>query len=243
MAKAPKEPKEGFEEFVSDCKKIFGDDLVSIILYGSAAEGNYRPGKSDINFLVVLTEDGIDALDRALKKTGKWRKRNIATPLFLSGQYIQTSVDAYPLEYLNFQRHYQVVFGRDVLRDLMVDRSMLRLQCEREVKGKLLLLRRTFLETEGKARALKTAIGFSLTAFIAIFEGLLFLRGHDPIKDRKERIRRVCEDFGLDHSLFITLLEVKEDRLKVKDEQMRELFKRYLKQIRELASKVDSMEV
>ena len=125
MAKAPKEPKEVFEEFVSDCKKIFGDDLVSIILYGSAAEGNYRPGKSDINFLVVLTEDGIDALDRALKKTGKWRKRNIATPLFLSGQYIQTSVDAYPLEYLNFQRHYQVVFGRDVLRDLMVDLSLI----------------------------------------------------------------------------------------------------------------------
>lgn len=243
MGKAPKEPIEVFPEFISDCKEIFGHDLVSIILYGSAAEGHYRPGKSDINFLVILSEEGIDALDRAFNKMARWRKRNIATPLFLTEHYIQSSLDVYPLEYLNFQLHYQMVFGKDVLKDLTLDPSLVRLQCERELKGKLLLLRRTFLETEGKARALKSAIRFSLTAFMAIFEGLLFLKGQEPIKDRKQRIQQVCKDFDLDYSVFATLLEIKEEKIKLRDEEILELFKRYLKQVRELAIKVDSMEV
>ncbi len=243
MAKTPRQPKEVFPVFISDCKEIFSDHLISIILYGSAAEGNYRPGKSDINFLVTVSEDGIDMLDKALEKVGRWKKQSIATPLFLTEQYIQGSLDVYPLEYLNFQNHYQMVYGKDVLKDLKIEPSMLRLQCEREVKGKLLLLRRTFLDTQGKSRALTSAIGFSLTAFLAIFEGLLYLKGHGPVAERREKVRRVCDDFGLDFSLFATLLELKEDRLKVKDEQIRMLFKRYLGQIRELAKKVDRMEV
>jgi len=44
------DPKTLFPDIVSDYQKIFGDDLTSIILYGSAAGPDFRPGKSDINF-------------------------------------------------------------------------------------------------------------------------------------------------------------------------------------------------
>ena len=243
MAKAPEEPREIFPDMVSDCKEIFGDDLVSIILYGSAAEGYYRPGKSDINFLIVLTETGIDNLDRAFGKIGKWRKKKIATPLFLTEEYIRSSVDVYPIEYLNFQRHHEIVYGKNVLENLTVEPKMLRLQCEREIKGKLLLLRRVFLETEGKARGLKEVIAISLPTFMAIFEALRFLRGHEGRADRMQKIKEVCEDFDLDKDVFDTLLSLKEDRLRLKDDELKELFKRYLKQVRELAIKVDRMEV
>ena len=36
MARIPKDPKEIFPEIIADYKNLFGDDLVSIILYGSA---------------------------------------------------------------------------------------------------------------------------------------------------------------------------------------------------------------
>lgn len=243
MAKVPKEPNEIFPEMISDCKEVFGDDLVSIILYGSAAEGYYSPGRSDINFLVVLTEAGIDDLDRAFGKIGKWRRKKIATPLFLTEDYVRSSVDVYPIEYLNFQRHHLLVYGKDVLEDLVVDRRMLRLQCEREIKGKLLLLRRVFLETEGKSRALKEVMTVSFPTFMAIFEALRFLKGHEDAADRGRKIQEVCRHFGLDHSVFEDLKALKEGKLKIKDDQLKRLFKGYLKQVRELAVKVDKMEV
>ena len=63
MAKIPKDPKEIFPEIIADYKNLFGDDLVSIILYGSATGQDYRPGKSDINFMIVLSEEGIERLE------------------------------------------------------------------------------------------------------------------------------------------------------------------------------------
>ena len=59
MAKAPQNPEEIFSEFTNDYQKIYGTDLLSIVLYGSGARGDYIPGRSDLNFLIVLTEEGI----------------------------------------------------------------------------------------------------------------------------------------------------------------------------------------
>ena len=63
MSKAPKDPQEVFPDIVEGLTDLFGDDLVSIILYGSAASGDYVPGKSDINFMIVLSDAGIDRID------------------------------------------------------------------------------------------------------------------------------------------------------------------------------------
>ena len=103
MSKAPNDPKEIFREITEDYSRLFGDALISIILYGSATGGDYRPGKSDINFMIVLSEEGIGQLEKAFKAVEKWKKRKVAVPLFLTEAYIQTSLDVFPIEYLNFR--------------------------------------------------------------------------------------------------------------------------------------------
>jgi hypothetical protein len=84
MANTPKKPEDAFAEITDDFRKVFGDDLVSISLYGSGAGSNYLPGKSDLNFLIVLSEQGIDNLDRAIDVVSKWKKKNVAIPLFMT---------------------------------------------------------------------------------------------------------------------------------------------------------------
>ena len=95
MAKIPKEPSQIFLEITADYKRIFGEDLLSIILYGSAARGEYRYKKSDINFLMVLTENGMKNLRRCIDLIPKWRKRNVGAPLFLTQEYINASLDSF----------------------------------------------------------------------------------------------------------------------------------------------------
>jgi predicted nucleotidyltransferase len=79
MAKIPNNPKEIFEEITADYKEVFGEGLKGIILYGSATSGSYIPGKSDINFMILVSETGIENLDLAFKTVAKWRKRKVAT--------------------------------------------------------------------------------------------------------------------------------------------------------------------
>ena len=243
MAKAAQRPEEIFEEIISDYKGLFGDDLVSIMLYGSAAGHDYHPGRSDINFMMVLTEGGIEELDRAFRTIGKWRKRKVATPLFLTESYVESSLDVFPVEYLNFQRNHRLVYGKNILADLALNRRFIRLQCEREIKGKLLLLRAAYLDAEGRGRAMRDLVNQSLGAFIAIFRALLYLKELDDAGGKRDVIRAVSSAFGSDQGVFEKLLDIREGKMKPGSEEMAGLFRLYLKEIRRLAKLVDELAV
>jgi len=49
----PKKVEKALQFFVSSCKKKFGKDLVSIVLFGSYARGNWKEG-SDVDLLVIV---------------------------------------------------------------------------------------------------------------------------------------------------------------------------------------------
>jgi predicted nucleotidyltransferase len=242
MAKIPRDPKEIFPEIIADYKNLFGDDLVSIILYGSATGQEYRPGKSDINFMIVLSEEGIEHLDLAFSSVKKWLKKNVAVPLFLTESYVETSLDAFPIEYLNIQRNYTLVFGKDILKDLEFNPDFLRLQCEREIKGKLILLREKFLQTGGRGKALIEVIEKSLPAFIAIFKALVYLIKGEALPQEKTRIiRSIAEELDIDAGVFEKLLDIKEEKVKLSESEITNLFKDYLRQVRKLSKLVDAL--
>ena len=242
MSKIPKKPEEIFSGIIDDYQQLFGDDLMAIVLYGSAASGDYIPGQSDINFMVILSEQGVDSLDRAFGLVSKWRKRNVATPLFLTEAYIRTSLDVFPIEYLNLQNNYKLVHGKDILKDLTFQDEYLRLQCEREVKGKLLLLREAFLESGGKGKRLQQVLADSLGAFFAIFSALLHLKGVAIPKHKREITRAFCQAFDMNGDLFEKLLDIKEKRIKLKSSEMAAVFNAYLREVQKLWKMLDELD-
>ncbi|MDY6953620.1 MAG: hypothetical protein SWE60_19090 [Thermodesulfobacteriota bacterium] len=243
MSKIPKEPREVFSDITDDYQNLFGDDLVSIILYGSAASGEYIAGKSDINFMIVLSDHGIDSLERTFEVVKKWKKRKVATPLFLTEDYIHTSLDAFPVEYLNFQNCHQLVYGKDIFKDLTFDRHYVRLQCEREIKAKLLLLREAFLETGGKGRDLQELIAQSVHAFVAVFNGLLYLKGEEVPRRKRDAVAQVCNTFDLDKALFEKLLDIRGKKMKPSGTEMAEVFQAYLKEVRNMWKLLDRLDM
>ena len=242
MGKIPQRPEDVFESFRDDMKQVFGDDLQGIILYGSGARGEYTAGRSDLNFLVLLDDAGIHDLDRAFGIVSRWRKRNVAIPLFMTRDMILQSLDCYPVEFLNMQLHYVPVYGEDVLKGIAFDRGNLRLQLERELKGKLLHLRTGFLETEGKDKAIGRLIAISLTAFLSLFTALLYLKGMAAPRDRRKLIQEAAAVAGLDGGVFEKCLEIREKVRTPRGGEALALFKSYLRDIGKLCEYVDKME-
>src|ERR1039457_3496900 len=62
-------------QLVEKLQKAYGDRLVSVVLYGSAAAGDHHPGFSDYNLLCVLSE----ITSRPLGAGGDVRSRLMAT--------------------------------------------------------------------------------------------------------------------------------------------------------------------
>jgi hypothetical protein len=236
-------PEEIFAEIEEDYRKVFKDDLVSIILYGSGAGSDFNPQTSDLNFLIILSEGVIDHLDWAIDTVSRWRKRNVAIPLFMTQSYIQSSLDSYPLEFLNIKKSYIHVYGKDVLKDISIQPHDLRLQCEREIKGKLLLLREGFLETEGKQKRIAELIKASITAFLSIFSGLLHLKGCEIPETRREIIQAVTKEIPIDQEIFMKCLDIKQGTAHYTSSEITNLFTAYMIEVRKLWEFVDTMEI
>ena len=243
MGKIPKDPNEIFEEITKDYQIAFGNDLVSIALYGSGATGDYVPKKSDLNFLIALTEEGINALERSLEVVSRWRKRKVSTPLFLTKSYITSSLDTFPIEFLNMKMNHILVFGEDVLANLSFEKGDLRVQCERELKAKLLHLRKGYLETSQRAVNMRLLIAHSIPAFIAIFRALLYLKDIEVSGKREDTVSRVCEEFDLDHGLFSALISLKDKGGKFSKGEIDWLMHRYISEVRRLSLIVDKMDM
>ncbi len=230
-------------KFAEEIKRLFDEELLSIILFGSAASADYIPKKSDMNFLVVLTKRGIENIKEAQKFIDRWNKRSISIPLFLTKEYITESLDSFPIEFLNMQSAYQIVFGEDVLKDLKINERDLRLQCERELKGKLLLLRQEYVLTRGKRRELRLLINRSIVTFISIFRALLYLKHREIPKVKQEIMRSTCREFGLDEAFFSILISLRGAKIKLNKNQLEHHCQRYIAEIQQLSECIDRLKM
>jgi predicted nucleotidyltransferase len=240
MTKIPHKPEDIFEPFTDDYRVAFGADLESIILYGSAARGEYVPKISDINFMIMLSPEGMQRLAAAMPLVDRWSKARVATPLFLTQDYIFSSIDVFPIEFLNMKASYRLVWGKDALKNLEFDKRLVRLQAEREIKAKLLHLRERFVETGGSAKKITQLISISLPAFFSIFQAVLFLNDQQPSTKMSELLALASRSSGLNTSLFEMLAAVRNKNRKLKPDEALSLMASYLEEVHRLAMHIDS---
>ncbi len=241
MRKSPQTPDEIFEAYVTDWRTTYGHDLEAVALYGSGARGEYVPGKSDLNFFIVLTSAAISNLRRAVPITEKWRGHAVAVPLVTTRQYIQNSLDSFPIEFLDIKQHHRLIFGPEVLKDLEISRDHLRLQLERELKGKLLHLREGLLSSGYAREELRTVLNKSLIAFMPLFSALLYLKNEELPNKLREVFDKVAQTAALDQDCFNELFRVVSAEARPYRDELWQLTDRYIAQIEKLTQLVDKM--
>jgi hypothetical protein len=241
MAKIPDQPQDIFVPLTEDYLKTFGKDLISLMLYGSAAGGAYVKGKSDINILVVLTPEGINRLEDGFALVKNWRKRNVAMPRVMTKAFIESSLDAYPIEFLNMKNNSILIYGENVLESLVFKPEDLRLQIERELKGKILLLREGYLESEGSARPVRQLINKSLTAFVSIFNAMLYLKQAKAPRNKRETIKEINKIFTLDAAVFMLCFDIREGVDTLSGKEVIDVFKNYLREVEKACDIIDGL--
>jgi len=243
MFKKPVKAEEVFEEFSSDAESIFGSNLLTIYLFGSGARGEYVQGKSDINFLVVIESKGLKFLSGVWDHLDNWEKRGISVPLILTESYLNSSLDTFPLEFYNMKDANVLVFGKDILEDLIINDDDLRVQVEHELKAKLLSLRQGFMKTKGNRNELVDLISQSLPTFSAIFNGTIYLKKiEEKGTNSAELYKTVEKTFKLRKGLFRDLQNVKLGVGKRTTSELIQLMEEYMIAIRSIFRNVDKLQ-
>ncbi|MGH7498052.1 MAG: nucleotidyltransferase domain-containing protein [Gemmatimonadales bacterium] len=147
----------------------------SAVLYGSAARGDYVPGWSDINLLVVSESLTPDVLRKVGRGFAEWRTATTDAPLLISRAEWARATDVFPLEITDMRHAHTVLRGPDPISALRVAPPDLRSAVERELRGKLLRLRQGYAVRSSDEAALGDLAGKSASTVLVILRGLLTL--------------------------------------------------------------------
>lgn len=229
-----KNPNDIIEDLIGDYLKVFGDGLIGAVFYGSAASHEYSAGRSDINLALFLKDNSISRLRSCVEIQKKWSRKNVSVPLFLTREYIMSSLDTFPIEFLDMQNCYRLLYGEDVLSTIEIEKSYLRLQCERELKGVMLHLRSEFIRTENRAYLIRNLLSSSMRKLIPVFKAILVLNDHKIPSTKSEIISAVEDLYGFGVSAFSDVFQ-----LSAGNKDLSDLFDRFTTLVDTITSYID----
>ena len=101
-------------------EKAAGQNLQSVILYGSAAAGEFQSEFSNLNLLCILREIHFAKLSAIAPVVEWWHRQKHPAPLVMTQEELERSADVFSIELLDMQQHHRVLFGENVLTGLQI---------------------------------------------------------------------------------------------------------------------------
>lgn len=235
---------EKFHAFIDDLKATHGKNLVSVILYGSAAAGDFVPKQSDYNILIALEEITPADLRDAHATVREWARMGNQIPVYFTRSELKNAADVFPIEFHQMTVAHKVLYGPDLIAEMEISLKFLRLQAEYELRSKLIQLRRQYIAASSSVDGLKRLMAESLSSFVALFRAVLIVTGSNPPATKHEIVAMTAQKLGIDAAPFDKIFDIRENKLTetLTDRSSNELFGDYMLQIENIINAVDAIE-
>lgn len=228
-------------EFASQLASIYEENLASVILYGSAADGEFQKGYSDYNIIIVLKNLTLVEIAKSNGVVKKWIKAGNSLPLFFSRQIIGEAADVFPIEFFDIKERHKVLYGDNPFKEIEIDLKNLRHQCEHELRSKLLSLRSRLAALADNKKELLKLILESSSSFFAIFGGVARLADLKPDASKNALLKQLETRTGSNLSIFSEILELRNRTRAWKKEDVPEKFEQYLTSIEAVVKYVNTV--
>jgi predicted nucleotidyltransferase len=229
-------------DLIDRLKAAFGERMISAVLYGSAAMGDWHEQSSDLNVLCVLDRLSPNELAQSEPVVRWWRDRGNPPPLLLTEEEVRTSTDCFPMEFHDMQEHRRVLYGPDVIADLEIDRSFYRAQVEHELRAKQIRLRQRAAEVLTNSERLVRLMTDSISTFCVLGRHALILSGNEPRWKKPEIVAALEQALGMRFLAANEILAIRASTKRTTQLDTLALFEAYLKETDALVRFVDALD-
>ena len=233
-----------FADLVDDLKSTYGSNLASVILYGSAAAGDFVYSVSDFNLLIALKEIRPKDLRAAQAPMREWHRLGNPLPVYFTVSELQSASDVFPIEFHQMRKARRVLYGEDLLANLKISTEFLRHQTEYELRSKLIQLRRLYIPASISAEKLTHLMSESMVSFSSLFRAVLLLHNIEPSLGKHAVVHQLRKHLKLDCSAFEKIFEMREKKSFGRFDEVaaNRLFSDYMKEIEAVIESVDRLE-
>lgn len=219
------------------------DNRSSITVVGSALTGDYRPGTSDINTVLVIQEVNAGALNAFAATTKPMRKKHLSPPLLMTTLYIKRSRDVFGVEFLDFQLTHQTVLGNDPFESLAFGKTDVRLQCERELKATLIRLQQGYVVAAGNNKLVRDVLIATAKGLAPILRAMLWLKDVERPRTMGATFRVAADEFSVNLNAVVAAEQWRYEKTKLSAADLEAAFESVYAAVDRLATIVDALEV
>jgi len=190
----PLEVSHSLAEFVDAARQALGDDFVSAILFGSAAEGRLR-ATSDVNLVLVLRAFDparIDALREPLRTAHATIRLEA---MLIREDELADAAEAFAVKFADIAVRHRVLAGKDVLAALEPSREAMRQRLRQILLNFVLRTRERYAITSLREEQLAVAVADCAAPLRAAAGILLQLEGR-PAASPKAALETVAAELG-----------------------------------------------
>jgi len=227
------------DEFVEKLKAAASGNLKSVVLYGSAATGEFHEKHSDVNLLCILERADAARLELLHGPVEWWIHRGQRAPLVFTLEELRRSADVFAIELLDMKSRHRILYGENFLGEISVPLGAHSLQVERELRTDWLRLRQAILAAPKRPKVHLELMMSSFSTFAALFRHALIALGEAPGETKREAIDRVAKFAGSDPAAFHAILAVREGTLKESDIPVENTLNQYFSFVEAVTDKFD----
>jgi len=214
------EERNGFEmlstetkltELVNRLKEFAAANLECVILFGSAARGDFHQGHSDLNVVCILRSLGVEELGRIAPVVKWWcGEQKEPAPLFFTKEELRHAANVFAIEILDMKRGRRVLFGPDVVAEIEVPMNLHRVQIEHDLRTILLKLRQHYLRAPGDSKELAPVLRKSFSAVLTLLRHVVIAFEEEPPAAAHDIVARASELTGASMAAFEAMLKLRE---------------------------------
>lgn len=232
-----------FTHLIDDLRATHKDNLASVVLYGSAAEGEHIELRSDYNLLIALRRITPEDLRLAQAPMREWQRLGHPLPVYFTVEELNDAADVFPIEFHQMEQARIVLYGEDPLATVQISDAHLRHQTEYELRSKLIQLRRLYIPASISAEKLADLMSESLASFAALFRAVLLLHGIEAPVAKVDSVRATVQRLSLEAMPFEHIFGLRENEAtNLTEAEANEIFAAYLAQIERVIEIVDGLE-
>jgi hypothetical protein len=237
----PGDTQKLLQTYVKEVTGTFGEQMEGLLLYGSAVRGEFLPGRSNLNILLLVSSYDSAVLKQYSALHRRWSKEQIMVPLFLTEEELHMSAAVFPLEFLEIQEQHRVLSGRDPFIGFHVKIDRLRDAVVQGFASHLLRLRQRYVEGGGGDEATTILLPLSITSILPLLRGVQRLLGRPPLAHSDAVISDVTEQLKLDLQGLLDVWLLKRGQISPGPHEVPRLFDRYLEAVTRLTRTVEQL--
>jgi hypothetical protein len=235
--------KEALQGLVDDLRVTHGENLASVVLYGSGAAGDHVELRSDYNILIALQRITPEDLRLAQAPMREWQRLGHPLPVYFTTEELFDAADVFPIEFHQMANARVVLYGQDPFEFVQLSDGNLRHQTEYELRSKVIQLRRLYIPASVSTEKMAALMSESLSSFAALFRAVLLLLDHEAPVSKPDCVRETAKVLKLDVTPFERIFEFRTtEKLPSSEQEANELFGAYLLQIEKVVEVVDELD-